>query len=205
MDKIIGALSKLGIGPPGVHSHAEGFHSHDAHTSALESQHGIVARTVLLKDKKGRPFLCIMHPSTELSCKILSTRLGCGKGGVAEASEVLTQEMFGSQSSVVTLGCILDCSHCLGILLDQELKTEFWVGAAQGSGSIFLDGFHVSQLLSDRNIQMIDFAANPKIDRENPPDLKSFADAVDPLPEEFWKSRSTTARWEASRPQKGAK
>ena len=179
------------------------------------SDDAITARLVLLKDKKNRAFLTVMHPDTELSTKLLSTRLGCGKNGVAEATGALAEAVFGSASSgAVTLGCVMDCPHAVAVLLDQELKTEFWVGAAHGQGSIFLDGtyfhlrfqtrrtrthtpsihpsirrrrvgVHVAELLNDRSIETIDFAANPKITRDSPPDLKAFADALEPLPQEL--------------------
>jgi len=188
------------------------------------SDDAITARLVLLKDKKNRAFLTVMHPDTELSTKLLSTRLGCGKGGVAQATGALAEAVFGSASSgAVTLGCVMDCPHAVGVLLDQELKTEFWVGAAHGQGSIFLDGtyfhfrfqtrrtrprtrphtpsihrrrvgVHVAELLSDRSIETIDFAANPKITRDSPPDLKAFADALEPLPQELVEKAEATEK-----------
>jgi hypothetical protein len=182
MERITSALSKLGLA---VHSHAEAK-DHDEHAQKLSKEGQIVAKMALLKDKKGHVYLAIHHPSTEVSTKLLSTRLGCGKGGLAEASVPLTREVFGS-SSLITLTCVLECTHEVGVLLDQELRSEFWVGAANGdaAGSIFLDGVHLSQLLEDRALVTIDFTASPKIDRENPPDLKAFADALDPLPKEM--------------------
>ena len=179
MERITAALSKLGLA---FHAHAEAK-DHDEHAQTLSKEGQVVAKTALLKDKKGRIYLAICHPSTELSTKLLSTRLGCGKGGLAEATGPLVREVFGT-SSVITLGCVLECTHAIGILLDQELRSEFWVGAANGdaAGSIFLDGVHVAQLLEDRALETIDFTASPKIDRDNPPDLKAFADALEPLP-----------------------
>lgn len=175
MQRLIDAVQRLGLSiSHGQPKTDEGHHE---------------AKTLLLKDKKGRAFVCIMHPDTMLSTKLLSSRLGCGKGGVAEATSALTKEVFSSAASgapsAITLGCVMECPHAMGVLLDQELNTEFWVGAAHGSGSIFLDGFHVAELLGDRSLRTIDFSANPKIDRDNPPDLKAFADALEPLPKEL--------------------
>lgn len=196
MERITAALSKIGLA---VHSHAEA-RDHDEHARNVSKDGQVVAKTTLLRDKKGRVYLAIHHPNTGISTKILSTRLGCGKGGLAEASGPLTREVFGS-SSVITLGCVLECTHAVGILLDQELRSEFWVGAANGAaaGSIFLDGVHVSQLLEDRALETIDFAASPKIDRDNPPDLKAFADALEPLPKDVLERAQEQAEKEAAR------
>lgn len=205
MERITAALSKLGIA---IHAHDEAK-DHAEHAEKVDTKDGqIVAKTVLLKDKKGRAYIAIHHPNTIVSTKLLSTRLGCGKGGVAEASSALTREVFGS-SSVITLGCVMDCTHAIGVLLDEELRSEFWVGAANRgaagslSGSIFLDGVHLSQLLQDRSLITIDFAANPRIDRDNPPDLKDFADGLEPLPQDLIDRAREQAEKEQSKSTKG--
>ena len=163
---------------------------------ALLSQEGVVAKTQLLKDKKGRIYVAICHPDSTLNCKLLSSRLGVGKGGIKEAEAVLAREVLGSvdtevqSSSCITLASILGCQYHIGVLLDQNLTVEFWIGAAHANGSIYLDAIHVTQLLSDRHVAVIDFAADPKIDRENPPDLRAFADSLDPLPAEVLEAAS---------------
>lgn len=75
---------------------------------------------------------------------------------------------------------------------------EFWIGGAHGKGSIYLDAVHVSQLLSDKAIQTVDFTSDPKIDRDNPPDLKQYADSLEPLPKEMLEN----AKNQASAPKK---
>jgi hypothetical protein len=163
---------------------------------ALQSQEGVVAKTQLLKDKKGRIYVAICHPDSNVNCKLLSSRLGVGKGGIKEAEAVLAREVLGSvdsevqSSSCITLASILGCQYHIGVLLDQNLTVEFWIGAAHGDGSIYLDAIHVTQLLSDRHVAVIDFAADPKIDKENPPDLRQFADSLDPLPAEVLEAAS---------------
>lgn len=166
-------------------------------TEALQHQDGTVAKTVLLTDKKGRAYVCICHPNTTISCKFLSSRLGVGKGGIKDASESLKNGLFGS-SSHLTLASMISCQYPFGVLLDQSLSVEFWIGAAHGAGSIYLDAVHVSQLLASRNIQTIDFSSDPKIDRDNPPDLKQFADSLECLPKEMLES----AKNEAPAPKK---
>lgn len=167
-------------------------------TEALQHQDGIVAKTVLLTDKKGRVYVCICHPDTAISCKFLSSRLGVGKGGIKDAAESLKDGLFGSSSSHITLASMISCQYAFGVLIDHSLCVEFWIGAAHGKGSIYLDAVHVSQLLSDRPIQTIDFSSDPKIDRDNPPDLKQFADSLETLPKEMMEN----AKSEAPAPKK---
>lgn len=167
-------------------------------TNILKDQDGLVAKTSVLTDKKGRAYVCICHPDTVVSCKLLSSRLGVGKGGIKEAPAPLMNILCGSSPSI-TLASMLGCQYPFGVLLDQSLTVEFWIGAAHGAGSIYLDAVHVSQLLSDKNIQSIDFASDPKIDRDNPPDLKQFADTLEALPKELLDDAKT----ETPAPKKG--
>ena len=164
---------------------------------ALQHQDGVVASTFLLKDKKGRAYVCICHPDTNISCKFLSSRLGVGKGGIKDAPESVKDALFGS-SSHIALASMISCQHPFGVLIDHSLSVEFWIGAAHGKGSIYLDAVHVSQLLSDKPIQTVDFTCDPKIDRDNPPDLKEFADSLEPLPKEVLED----AKNQASAPTK---
>lgn len=146
----------------------------------------------MLTDKKGRVYICICHPDTVISCKVLSSRLGVGKGGLKDSPTALQNALFGSASHI-TLASLIGCTYPFAVLLDHNLTVEFWIGAAHGTGSIYLDAVHVSQLLSDTNIQTIDFASDPKIDRDNPPDLKQFADSLEPLPKEMLDSSKIEA------------
>ena len=130
--------------------------------------------------------MVIAHPDSTIQCKNLSPRLGLGKGGLVDASPALAEELFsGSSSSMITMASIIGCPHPLGILLDGNLTTEFWIGAAHGKGSIYLDATHVTQLLSDQSIITVDFDMKPKIDKNNPPDLKEFSEALERLPDEI--------------------
>ena len=130
--------------------------------------------------------MVIAHPDTTIQSKNLSPRLGLGKGGLVDASPALAEELFSTpSSSMITMASIIGCQHPLGILMDRRLTTEFWIGAAHGKGSIYLDATHVTQLLSDKSIITIDFDIKPKIDKNNPPDLKEFPEALEHLPQEI--------------------
>lgn len=80
------------------------------------------------------------------------------------------------------------CKHVV-LLLDAKLQApgmRFYVHPIVNDASVLLDTAGLDAFLRavGRTPVYVDLEADPKIDKDNPPDLKSLADAVEPPPKE---------------------
>lgn len=154
---------------------------------ALTSHSGSVTKNLFLKDKKGRHYIVTALPSTKVDLKILSARLGAGKGGIRMAPDELISSILGvSLGSVTPLAVSQPTATDVVLLLDNKLKSEscpFFVHPLTNTASLALTSQHLEAYLASlgREAVWVDLEADPKIDKENPPDLKYVADAATPI------------------------
>lgn len=64
------------------------------HAAALAGQEGQVLKNLFIRDKKKRFYIISALPSTKVDMKVLSARLGLGKGGVSMAPEEALAEVL---------------------------------------------------------------------------------------------------------------
>lgn len=161
----------------------------DAQASALKDVEGLVTKNLFLRDKKRRQYLITALPETKVDIKVLSARLGCGKGGLSWASEELLAESLQVEPGCVTplaLANVDTCKHVL-LLVDKQLRScgkKFFVHPIVNSASVLIDCEGLDKFLRGigREPIYVDLEADPKIDRDNPPDLKQYADTVEAPP-----------------------
>lgn len=163
----------------------------DAQVEALKGVDGLVTKNLFLRDKKRRQYLITALPETKVDLKVLSARLGCGKGGLAWAPEELLAESLQVEPGCVTPLALANqdsCKHVL-LLLDQKLQApgcKFFVHPIVNTASVLLDAAGLDAFVKGigRTPVYADLEDDPKIDKDNPPDLKQFADTIEPPPKD---------------------
>eukprot|EP00878_Enallax_costatus_P041006 GHUV01047443.1.p1 GENE.GHUV01047443.1~~GHUV01047443.1.p1 ORF type:complete len:289 (+),score=110.84 GHUV01047443.1:305-1171(+) len=161
---------------------------------------GLVTKNLFLRDKKRRQYLITALPDTKVDIKVLSARLGCGKGGLSWASEELLAESLQVEPGCVTplaLANVDSCKHVL-LLIDSKLQQsgqKFFVHPIVNSASVLVDCDGLDKFLRGigREPIYVDLEADPKIDRDNPPDLKQYADTVEAPPKDDDAASSTVS------------
>jgi hypothetical protein len=118
--------------------------------------------------------------------KVLSARLGLGKGGLRFAPDELLGPMLGVALGSVTPLAVsrTSASHVLVLLDDKIRKTSsaVYVHPMVNIASLAMTAKDLECYLAShgREALWIDLEANPKIDKDNPPDLKHYAESVEP-------------------------
>ncbi|KAG1669009.1 hypothetical protein FOA52_000602 [Chlamydomonas sp. UWO 241] len=143
---------------------------------SLETQpgHGTPLTSVFLKDKKLRLYIITSLASTKVDLKVLSSRLGLGKGGIKAAND--------EEAAAVLGGAVTPLASVSGLVLLLDSK-------AMGEGSVTVaslaPGARMSfptpaalqaaiKIITSAEAIVVDLEAEPKIDRENPPDLAQY-------------------------------
>ncbi|CAL9751674.1 unnamed protein product [Musa acuminata subsp. burmannicoides] len=86
---------------------------------------GALSKNLLLKDKKHRYYVVSALANTNIDLKVLSQRLGLGKGGLRMAAEEALQEILQVPLGCVTpLALINDSARDVSLLLDQGFKSQ---------------------------------------------------------------------------------
>mmetsp|Transcript_32849 Transcript_32849/g.59519 ORF Transcript_32849/g.59519 Transcript_32849/m.59519 type:complete len:295 (-) Transcript_32849:1093-1977(-) len=156
-----------------------------------DSEPQTLFKTQFFKDKKHRCYFIFALATTKYNIKVLSARLGLGKGGLVEASSELIASIFKGPISLTGLSSPAASETLL--LIDESsvaLPADSHVTLPlPGSGFISLPfgGAAIEKLaksaLGLRQTPIVtDLLSDPKIDRENPPDLKPAADALNAVP-----------------------
>lgn len=140
---------------------------------------GGLSKNLLLKDKKHRFYVVSALAGTNIDLKVLSQRLGLGKGGLRMAPEEALQELL-----QVPLGCVTpfalinDSARSVTLLLDQGFKAhEFcFFHPLSNEVTISLSPSNFDKFLTSigRKPSYVDLEANPKIGKDNPPDLAAL-------------------------------
>ncbi|KAK8946472.1 hypothetical protein KSP39_PZI007247 [Platanthera zijinensis] len=155
---------------------------------------GGLSKNLLLKDKKHRYYLISALAGTNVDLKVLSQRLGLGKGGLRMAPEEALKEIL-----QVPLGCVTpfalinDSARAVSLLLDQSFKAQecCFFHPLSNDSTISLNSSNLDKFLLSigRGPSYVNFEADTVVGKDNPPDLAAFVPAEVPqLPEEAVKT-----------------
>nr|KAJ0214375.1 hypothetical protein LSAT_V11C400208940 [Lactuca sativa] len=162
---------------------------------------GGLSKNLFLKDKKHRFYIVSALADTTVDLKVLSQRLGLGKGGVRMAPEEAVGEIL-----QVPLGCVTpfalvnESAKNVSLLLDQGFKTQeccffhplsndttickyqnassflkFWAYLLMN----LVAALHIKDLdrflkSVGRMVAYVDLEANPSVGKDQPPDLAAL-------------------------------
>ncbi|KAG2497900.1 hypothetical protein HYH03_004165 [Edaphochlamys debaryana] len=192
----------------------------EAQVSALPGNPTTVLKNLFIKDKKHRCYVITALADTKIDLQVLSARLGTGKGGVRLApEELLTAVLQVPLGSVTPLVVANPEAANVVLLLDAKLRDPAVVPA---DGRVYVHPLVNTTSLAmtpaaleaalrcvGREPVFVDLEADPKIDRDNPPDLKALADAATPppaaLPAEAAPAAAAAAPADGAKPAAAAK
>ncbi|KAF1863821.1 hypothetical protein Lal_00030935 [Lupinus albus] len=136
-------------------------------------------KNLFLKDKKQRFYIFSALTETKVDLKVLSQRLGLGKGGLRMAPEEALGEIL-----QVPLGCVTpfavvnESAGDVLLLLDQGLKTQevCLFHPLSNDMTISLNARELEKFLKSigRDPVYVDFEANPTVGKDQPPDLAAL-------------------------------
>lgn len=158
-----------------------------------------IATYVTLQDKKDRLYIISALSDTPVDLKVLSARLGLGKGGLRFAPDELLGPVLGiNPGSVTPLAVSAKSASQVLVLLDdkiQKTSSVVYVHPMVNTASLPMTASNLESYLASvgRQAVWVDLEANPKIDKDNPPDLKHHAESITPssTPEEKSSSGGT--------------
>ncbi|EES07587.1 hypothetical protein BDA96_04G331900 [Sorghum bicolor] len=137
---------------------------------------GALSKNLLLKDKKHRLYVISALAGTKVDMKILSQRLGLGKGGLRMAPEENLLEVL-----QVPLGCVTpfalinESASAVSLLLDQGFKSKqiCYFHPLTNDVTIALSSSNLDKFLISIGKQpaYVDLEAAPAVSKDNPPDL----------------------------------
>ncbi|KAJ1281178.1 hypothetical protein BS78_04G288200 [Paspalum vaginatum] len=137
---------------------------------------GALSKNLLLKDKKHRLYVVSALAGTKVDMKILSQRLGLGKGGLRMAPEENLLEVL-----QVPLGCVTpfalmnESASAVSLLLDQGFKSKqsCYFHPLTNDVTIALSSSNLDKFLVSVGKQpaYVDLEAAPAVGKDNPPDL----------------------------------
>ncbi|MED6161822.1 hypothetical protein PIB30_064360 [Stylosanthes scabra] len=140
---------------------------------------GGLSKNLFLKDKKNRFYIVSALADTKVDLKVLSQRLGLGKGGLRMALEEALGEIL-----QVSLGCVTpfalvnESARDVSLLLDQGFKTQTYCffHPLSNDMSISLNASDLDKFLKSigRNPSYVDLEANPPVGKDQPPDLAAL-------------------------------
>ncbi|XP_022138900.1 uncharacterized protein LOC111009964 [Momordica charantia] len=137
---------------------------------------GGLSKNLFLKDKKNRYYIVSALADTKVDLKVLSARLGLGKGGLRMApEEALGEKLKVSLGSVTPFALINKTARDVALLLDQGFKSqEFcFFHPLSNETSISLNASNLDKFLKviGRDPSYVDLEANPSVGKDQPPDL----------------------------------
>lgn len=145
----------------------------------VSSSEGALSKNLFLKDKKNRYYIVSAMVDTKVDMKVLSQRLGLGKGGIRMAPEEALTELL-----QVSLGCVTpfavmnESARDVSLLLDQKFKNQtrciFHPLSNDVSISLTTSGLDKFLQSIGRDSVYIDLEANPVVGKDQPPDLAVY-------------------------------
>ncbi|KAI4307291.1 hypothetical protein L6164_030495 [Bauhinia variegata] len=151
----------------------------EAQAKYVGNEGGGLSKNLFLKDKKNRFYIVSSLADTKVDLKVLSQRLGLGKGGVRMAPEEALGEIL-----QVPLGCVTpfalvnESARDVSLLLDQGFKTQehCFFHPLSNDMSISLNANGLDKFLKSigREPSYVDLEANPAVGKDQPPDLASL-------------------------------
>ncbi|KAG9451065.1 hypothetical protein H6P81_011030 [Aristolochia fimbriata] len=140
---------------------------------------GALSKNLLLKDKKHRFYVVSALAGTNVDLKVLSQRLGLGKGGLRMAPEEALQDLL-----QVPLGCVTpfalinESARTISLLLDQGFKAQerCLFHPLSNDTTISLTARDLDKFLISIGVQpsYVDLEANPVVGKDQRPDLAAF-------------------------------
>jgi len=181
----------------------------EAQAKYVGNGEGGLSKNLFLKDKKNRFYIVSALADTKVDLKVLSQRLGLGKGGLRMAPEEALGEVL-----QVPLGCVTpfallnDSARHVSLLLDQGFKGQVCClfHPLSNDMTISLNACELDKFLSSigRDSSYVDLEANPPVGKDNPPDLAALVPSeFIVLPDSTEKAASLQAK--ASEPSRKAK
>ncbi|KAI3717182.1 hypothetical protein L1987_68620 [Smallanthus sonchifolius] len=138
-----------------------------------------LSKNLFLKDKKHRFYIVSALADTKVDLKVLSQRLGLGKGGLRMAPEEAVGEIL-----EVPLGCVTpfalvnESARNVSLLLDQGFKNHecCFFHPLSNDTSISLHIQDLDKFLKSvgRMVAYVDLEANPPVGKDQPPDLAAL-------------------------------
>ncbi|AEE32057.1 YbaK/aminoacyl-tRNA synthetase-associated domain-containing protein [Arabidopsis thaliana] len=142
----------------------------------VSSSKGALSKNLFLKDKKHRYYIVSAMVDTKVDMKVLSQRLGLGKGGIRMAPEEALGELL-----QVSLGCVTpfavvnESARDVSLLLDQKFKnqTRCIFHPLSNDVSVSLNTLGLDKFLKSigRDPVYVDLEANPVVGKDQAPDL----------------------------------
>jgi len=158
----------------------------DALETALKGKDaGSFAKNLFLKDKNGKLFLVTALNTTEIDMKVFSLRLGLGKKQPRMApAEALSKVLEVEAGCITPLALSRPAAKNVVFLMDDKLRNEAKVlyHPLRNDQSVAISTSGLENYLSTvgHKVNYVDFSIkNFKVGKDNPPDLKAFADAVE--------------------------
>ncbi|MEW5303295.1 MAG: hypothetical protein WDW38_001620 [Sanguina aurantia] len=184
-DRLLSYLTEAGVDFT-EHHHAAAMTA-DAQAALLTHVPGVVTKNLFLKDKKHRLCVITALATTKIDLKVLGARMGVGKNNLSMASEELVRSVLQVPLGSVTPLALANPSALeVLLLLDARIKDQvaIFVHPLVNTSSLALSPSAFDAALSavGREPVYVELEVEPKIDKENPPDLKHLADDTDPHP-----------------------
>ncbi|XVE60357.1 hypothetical protein DITRI_Ditri05aG0122500 [Diplodiscus trichospermus] len=173
----------------------------EAQAKYVGNMGGALSKNLFLKDKKQRYYIVSALADTKVDLKVLSQRLGLGKGGLRMAPEEALGEIL-----QVPLGCVTpfavvneSASH-VSLLLDKGFKTQerCIFHPLSNDMSISVTALGLDKFLKSigRGPSYVDLEANLPVGKDQPPDLAAFVPSgstvLPELPEKAPSSQDST-------------
>ncbi|KAK6938429.1 YbaK/aminoacyl-tRNA synthetase-associated domain [Dillenia turbinata] len=151
----------------------------DAQAKYVGHLGGALSKNLFLKDKKNRLYLISALADTKVDLKVLSTRLGLGKGGLRMSPEEALQEILQVPLGCVTPFAVINESAChVSLLLDQGFRAQdcCFFHPLSNDMTISLKSQDLDKFLRSigKESPYVDLEANPPVGKDQPPDLASF-------------------------------
>ncbi|KAK4276752.1 hypothetical protein QN277_014864 [Acacia crassicarpa] len=151
----------------------------EAQAKYVGNKGGGLSKNLFLKDKKQRFYIVSALADTKVDLKVLSQRLGLGKGGLRMAPEEALGEIL-----KVPLGCVTpfalvnEPARDVSLLLDQGLKAQphCFFHPLSNDMSISLNAHGLDKFLKSigRDPSYVDLEANPAVGKDQAPDLAAL-------------------------------
>ncbi|KAL6633476.1 hypothetical protein ACP70R_026147 [Stipagrostis hirtigluma subsp. patula] len=137
---------------------------------------GALSKNLLLKDKKHRLYVVSALAGTKVDMKILSQRLGLGKGGLRMAPEEnLLQVLQVPLGCVTPFALINESASAVSLLLDQGFRSKqtCYFHPLTNDVTIALSSSNLDKFLTSIGKQpaYVDLEASPTVGKDSPPDL----------------------------------
>ncbi|CAN1175418.1 Prolyl-tRNA synthetase associated domain-containing protein 1 [Linum perenne] len=151
----------------------------EAQAKYVGDKGGGLSKNLFLKDKKSRFYIVSALADTKVDLKVLSQRLGLGKGGIRMApEEALGQILQVSLGCVTPFALVNESARDVSLLLDKGFKSQehCFFHPLSNETSISLRASDLDKFLESigREPSYVDLEANPSVGKDQPPDLANL-------------------------------